>query len=48
MFALHILYYYHTAQPIQDFSIGKASSTVVTVTGAPFIYTGLAQTQLRK
>jgi hypothetical protein len=28
----------------QDFSIGKASSTVVTVTGAPFTYTGLAQT----
>jgi hypothetical protein len=31
----------------QDFSIGKASSTtVVTVTGAPFTYTGSAQTQL--
>jgi hypothetical protein len=29
----------------QDFSIGKASSTtVVTVTGAPFTYTGSAQT----
>jgi hypothetical protein len=31
----------------QDFSIGKASSTtVVTVTGAPFTYTGSAQTRL--
>jgi hypothetical protein len=28
----------------QDFSIGKASTTVVTVTGAPFTYTGSAQT----
>jgi hypothetical protein len=35
----------HTGSNDQDFSIGKASSTtVVTVTGAPFTYTGSAQT----
>jgi hypothetical protein len=28
----------------QDFSIGKASSTTVVITGAPFTYTGSAQT----
>jgi hypothetical protein len=28
----------------QDFSIGKASSTTVVTVGAPFTYTGLAQT----
>jgi hypothetical protein len=30
----------------QDFSIGKASSTTVVTVGAPFTYTGSAQTQL--
>jgi hypothetical protein len=37
--------YNHTGSNDRDFSIGKASSTtVVTVTGAPFTYTGSAQT----